>query len=184
MNNRKQSIIIDIKKIGLILFFVFISNLFYAQYNEYEVKAVMIGKFTLFIDWPEQSLKNSKEFNICLYGNRELTLIFKRIYKSKKIKNLPVKITNISSVNKNIEKCNLLYIKNYKKKRVFRILKRLKGKPVFIVSDNKSLTSKGAHIGFYLFENKIRFKINYKSIKESKIFVSYLLLRAGEVIDQ
>ncbi len=172
-------------KIVLILILIFFtSNLFYAQYDEYEVKAAMIGKFTLFVDWPEQFLEKSKEFNICIYGDKKLTKMFHRIYKAKKIKNLPVKITNISSSDQNIEKCQILYIKKHNKKKIDKTLKRLKSKPVLIISDYKSLVSKGAHIGFYLFENKIRFQINYKSLKDSKISVSYLLLRAGEVINQ
>ncbi len=173
----------NLKKIIFILLFLIV-NLFSAPYKEYEVKAAIIGKFPLFIKWPNDSLKKTKYFKLCVLGDGEIVSFFKKMFKGKTIKNLPVEIKIFSEIEQNIKSCNILFIKKINRKQAKEICRLLKRAPVLSISDDESLVYKGIQIGFYLQNNRVQFKINYRAIKESGLSVSYLLLNAGEVVEQ
>ncbi len=169
----------------VILILLFLPEMIFSQYNEYEIKAAMIGKFTLFLTWPKENLKSSHDFKICVFGKSPVTKYLKQMYEKNRLKSLPVKVVTVfSSDEAKKNGCKILFIAPRYKKNMKYILNKTIKKPVLIIGDSPALLNYGAHICFYIKDNTIRFKINYKKIKESKISVSYLLLNIGEVVDQ
>jgi len=167
----------------LIILTLFNLNLF-SQFSEYEIKVAMIGKFTFFIDWPEDYIKNSENFIINIIGAEKYVLPFKEIFKNKKIKNLPVNIIYTKGINDVISDSHIIIINKRIKNKLNKILNIVKNKPILIISDNESLAKLGAHISFFIKNNKIKFKINYESLKNTTLKMSYMLLNYGEIINK
>ena len=168
----------------ILLIFLINNSLIYSQYSEYEIKAAMIGKFTLFIDWPEEVINNSKYFIINIIGVKEILKPFKTIYKNKKIKNLPVKIIYSNDINNEIINSHIIFVNKKFKNKIKSILTNLFNKSTLLISDDDSLAKLGAHISFYLKDENVRFKINYRTLKRTHLNVSYLLLNYGKVIER
>lgn len=163
---------------------IFDKNVF-PQYREYEIKAAMIGKFTLFVNWPQKKIQKSKYFNICVLGNSPISKYLKFYYKKNALKNLLVKVVNLSD-NKSfkIDSCHILFLPSSFKKNTKKLIEQIKNKPILIIGDSDKFIYSGAHICFYINEDLIRFKINYRLMKEAGFEVSYLLLNIGEVVEQ
>ena len=169
--------------IVLLSLITFVQEKMFSQYNEYEIKAAMIGKFTLFVDWPKQEINKEKSFNLCVLGKSPITKYLELYYKKIKLKNLPVIVKELTS-SPDINSCKLLFISSNYKKDTENLFEKIKKRHILTVGDNDKFISTGAHICFYLKDDVVRFKINYKLMRESDLKVSYLLLNVGEVVEQ
>ncbi len=155
-----------------------------ALYNEHEVKAVMLWKISMFVEWPKEKIEKEKDFNICFVGDENRYKIFKKILEELTILKKKIKFLrcNNTSILKEAKRSFILFLTN---NQLIEMIKELSlNFPILIVGDNDSLIEYGAHICFYLHEDRIRFKLNYKGLKDSMVKVSYKLYNIGEVVNK
>jgi len=176
-----------IKIILLIIFgLLFEPELVFSQADESVVKAAFLEKFTRFIEWPEETgvSDTTQNFVIGIYGDNEWQNKIEKIFKSQnvKIKNKSVIFKYFEDVN-NIEKTNLLLISSTKNE-LEQIVEITRYKPILTVSNSEGYAEKGVLINFLIEEGKVRFEINEKAVHESKLVMSYLLLRAAKIVNQ
>ena len=153
-----------------------------AQYNENVLKAAYLEHITRFIEWPHnQSVRDSTNFIIGVYGDAEFYNILKEVLKTKKVKNHKLEIIQILDFNK-IELCDLCYISGIPESNIEKIMTIANKNGVLIMTESKNFGDSGVHINFYLKDNKLKFEINKQSINSGKFKVSSLLLKNSKVI--
>jgi hypothetical protein len=155
-----------------------------SQSSEYTIKAVALEKLSLFITWPANAFKNSstQEFVIGIYGQTAFKDILETVYKDKKIKDRKVKIIAISTLQE-FKDCHLLYIPNINLSNLNKVLNYVEGKPILTISDSEGFAEAGCFINFYEYENKLRFEINQKRMKEAGFTIDYRLLKVSKIIN-
>ena len=147
------------------------------------VEAIYLEKFTRFIEWPDDTnvYDTTENFVIGIVGEDSFEGVLETIYGSYPILNKNVQIIH-DVTDKNFENCNLIFINILNEKSLDRILSLLKGKPILTISHNKGFAEEGVHINFINIGNKIRFEVNKKSMEESKLKASHLLLKQAIII--
>lgn len=155
-----------------------------AQADEYTIKAVMLERFARFVEWPDQSdvADTAQPFVIAIIGENPFGPKPEEIYSAQKIKNRKVVIKYFSQLDE-ISNCNLLFISESERKNLSRILTFTRNKPILTVSDSKGFAQEGVLINLFLNDNKVNFEINETAVRESGLSMSYLLLRAGKIVN-
>jgi hypothetical protein len=153
---------------------------------EHQLEAVLLVKFTNFVTWPKESNIDdiTKPFIITVIGNSPIKEHLKNIFEQKeeKIKNKKVNLNFIKKIEE-VEECDVLFISKNTKEHIKEILKITNEKPLLTVSDSKGYGEAGVLINFYVAEeSKLRFEINYKKVKESKISINSRLLKNAKIV--
>jgi hypothetical protein len=143
-------------------------------------KITIIERITQFIQWPE--IKHN--FNIGIYQDKSLTKEMKEDYVNKKIHRSEIKIYNIDHfLDKNIDKLNLLYFTKDSSKDIDLILKKIKNKPILIITEFPDGVYNGMHLGIYYKDKKLKFIINKKNLDDSQLKASYKILRLAKIVE-
>jgi hypothetical protein len=158
-------------------------NLF-CQSLDITLKAVAFEKLALFITWPQgtQLKDTSSTFVIAVLNNIPFGRNLEETYKTQRIKNKRVKIVYIKNVKK-LKMCDLLYISNSSVNELKTILSAINGRPILTISDTEGFAEAGCFVNFYEYENKLRFEINQKGMKDAGFTIDYRLLRVSKVIN-
>ena len=115
-------------------------------------------------------------FVVAVIGKNPFKDSLNEIARKKVVKNKRIVVKYIYSIN-DIGNANILFIPKSEKKLLNSILKITKGKPILLISEIPKSMESGVHINFFLNKQmKIRFEINTKSLKESKLKMSSFLI--------
>lgn len=161
---------------------VIIPNKANAQAGEYLLKAGYIEKITHFIEWPEMINNNDTLFIITVLGENKLTAALNEIFNKVKVKDRKVKIITITNIQELIA-CQLLFIPKMKTNELNKVLNVVKGKSILTISDTEGFAEAGCFVNFYEYENKLRFEINQKGMKDAGFTIDYRLLKVSKVIN-
>ena len=156
-----------------------------AKFNEYEVKAAFLEKFTRFIEWPKEvHLEDlNKPFIIAVIGENPFSSILNNMYAKLKIKNKKVEIRYISTVEE-ITDCNILFISESEKARIKHIISHTEKKPILTISDEKNFSKKGILITLYVKSSHISFEVNSNAVHNAGLYMSSLLLNLSKAISK
>ena len=170
-------------KIFFIIFLLACYSQVYAQATEYKLKAAFLERFTRFVEWPENTAfsDNTKPFIITVIGESPFSNALDDLYTSHKIKNKKVRINYITDIT-DIDSCHILFISSSLESSLEKILAYTKTKPILTISDHDGFASRGVIINFFIADNKVRFEINEKALKQSKLYMSYLLLNVATIV--
>ena len=150
--------------------------------DEYTLKAIWVGKFTHFINWPESSRNNQEFFTIATYNPNPFDNKLENIYKDYNIWDGPVRIIHIKELDDSTN-YQILYLPPLKKEITEQIIEKTKKRGVLLIGDTKGYAEMGVHINFFLDEQRIRFEINESALRSSDFFVSYRLLNIARIIE-
>ncbi|UAY51078.1 YfiR family protein [Ferruginibacter albus] len=142
--------------------------------QEYALKAAFLYRFADYIDWPE--ITSSDNFVITVLGESAITPSLNEIAKAKKIKNKIVSIKVAQNIN-DISDCQILFISKGFGTDISAVTSKLGNRPVLIVTEQKDACTKGAHINFFIGDNKLKFEINLKAASQAGIKISSQLLQ-------
>ncbi len=79
--------------------------------------------------------------------------------------------------------CHVLFISSSERRRIHTILNAVRGMDLLTVGDTEGYAQEGVMVNFYIEASKVKFEINLKSIRSSRITVSSQLLKLGRVVD-
>lgn len=172
-------------KILFIIYFLNSFNLLYAQASEYKLKAVFLERFTRFIEWPDNSdfSDSTKPFIITVIGENPFGKTLDELYEKTKIKNKKVQIKYIKDIKK-IDSCHILFISASMSNSLDKILDYTRTRPILTIGDHPDFALRGVIINFFIKNKKVRFEINEKSLEQSRLYISYLLLNAATIIHE
>lgn len=77
---------------------------------------------------------------------------------------------------KEITTCNIVFLPDASNSSFFLAQKEIGDAPVILVVDKKPLVARGAEMGFYMEDDKLKIAMNPKAIEESGIKVSHTLM--------
>ncbi len=143
--------------------------------REYDIKTAFIYNFAKFIDWPDNSFINAEApLSICILGKDPFQSTIDSLTK-KRIKGREITVKRLNNIN-NKDKCQILFVSKSEENQLDRLLDILSNENVLTVSDIDGFAVKGGMINLVNHNNKIRFEINIKSVKQTEIRMSSKLL--------
>ena len=153
-----------------------------AQYNENIIKAAYIERITRFVEWPvKDSIRSLDKFIIGVYDENDFYNTLKDVFKEKPIKEHQVKIIPIKSPEQ-INTCNICYISGRAISLISKFVDAANSSGVLLISGSTNFCKAGVHINFYLEDEKLKFEINEKSMKNAGFKVSYLLMQNSRIV--
>lgn len=160
------------------------SSMYGQTADEYMLKAIFLGKFSHFIDWPNNIKEDTDSFQIGVLSENPFDDMLESVYDGKTIWNKPVHIKYFKHItDTELKDINLLYIPSDQSKNLDEIIVISNDQSILLVGDTKGFAQKGVHINFFLDDNKIRFEINELALHNSGFFVSYRLLNIAKVVE-
>jgi hypothetical protein len=156
----------------------------FSQSRESLVKAGYIEKFTHFVQWPESTDKSdlTDEFILTVIGKNTFGKDLEDLFSKTKIKENPVKIKYITSVDE-IKNCPILFISGSEKNNLEKILNYTTGKPILTISDSKGFGLNGVIINMFSEGNYIRYEVNRITLEKSGLKINSLLLNHAVIIN-
>ncbi|KPA12066.1 transmembrane protein [Candidatus Magnetomorum sp. HK-1] len=154
-----------------------------AQDRAQLIKAGFIAKFVQFTSWPAELSNQSDEFLITIIGKDPIYGVLEKLYKNKKLKNLPIKVKHIYKVEE-INNTNVLFISKDMSSELNNIFEKIRNKPIMTVSDTDGFCKKGVLLNFYI-TNKgtLHFELNSQVMKQTPLKINLLLLEIARVIN-
>ena len=155
-----------------------------SQPTEYLLKGIFLEKFTRFIEWPLASgvEDTTRPFILGVIGKNPFNGFLNQLYQNQRIKNKKVLVEYFNTPDE-IDDCNLLFIARSEQNRISEILEKTKTRPILTIGDSDFLSARGVIINLQVRNKKIRFEINEKAARLSKLYISHLLLKEATIID-
>lgn len=179
----------------LVLFIVFIlpfSTYLFSRmpgpgesYTEYEIKAVLLGKFADFIEWPANSafIRTNDSFVIAVIGETSIDKYLEKLFYANTIKEKKVIVIKVKRVE-DIPECHILFIASSENNKLEEIIEFLNNKPILTIADTEGFADRGVQVNLVIRRSRTRFEINETALKNTGLSVSYLLLKsASEIIE-
>jgi hypothetical protein len=150
--------------------------------QEYQIKAVFLYNFALFVEWPASSFPDSRApIVIGILGRDPFDTYLQEAISGEKVNNRLIIIAHYNSVEE-IKQCHILFISSSESGRLETHLQALVGRPILTVADFEGFAQRGGMIRFKNENNKVRFRINVEATTSANLTVSSKLLRHADII--
>ncbi len=145
------------------------------------MKILLLNQFIHFINWPNDRLSTSEQFNIGFIGDSPL--LTQRMYIHKKIR-IPGKEIGILRVTEpnQIKECQILVIAASEAGRLNEIIAVTANRPILTISHAGGFCHRGVLINFFNIGSKIKFEINMEAIKKSGLDFSSKIFKMAKII--
>jgi hypothetical protein len=153
-----------------------------AQVPEYELKAEFIGRFPLFVDWPDAGIPAEDPFVIGLLGDNPFGDFLEARVGEQNIEDRPVEVREIEDYD-DISSCQMLFIAETSDRELKQILGLADGLPILTMSDSEGYGEKGVMVNFYVIRNQVRFEINEATVRRSGLHFSARLYKLARLIE-
>ena len=174
---------IRVFKIAFILALLSQATLCWGQaVDEYTLKAIWIGKFTHFIDWPAYNHDSLEEFTIATLNTNPFENKLETVYKNYEIWGAPVNIIHLKELNDSTN-IQILFIPPLNERELEEVIKYSHDKGVLLIGETNGYAEAGIHLNFFLADQRIRFEINESAMRNSNFFVSYRLLNIAKIVE-
>ena len=159
---------------------VFITIIFVINVNASEkedlLKGVILERISQFITYKD----DGDDFSLCIYKNRDMTDIFKDLFKTRKYKGKSIQIKSIYSLDE-LGGCDIFYVENLKSTLKRELLS--KKQPYTLLATNDiELLDEGFMLALYLQKNRIRFAINHGALLDANLKINYRLLKVASKV--
>ena len=152
--------------------------------NEYEVKAALLQKLALFVEWPASSTAtNTAPFTIGILGEDPFKFNLEAVLSQKLIRGRALKFCRLATIQDAIQtNCHLLFIAASEKGRLPEILNTLKTTPILTVGDTPGFGEKGVMINLDVVGERLRFEINETTAEQAGLRISSQLLGVASTV--
>jgi YfiR/HmsC-like len=145
-----------------------------ADFSSQEVKVGFIYNFAKFVHWPKSSW-NRQELTLGIIGEDPFGPALKSL-KGKQIQGVQLRVRRISTYAE-ARSCQILYIAQSHSSQLPGLLAALAEAPVLTVSDIPGFIGQGGMIGLLDYDQKIRFALNFKSVRAAGLTLDAQLLK-------
>lgn len=151
--------------------------------QEYQVKAAMVYNMAKYVEWPGESFAGSAApLTVCSIGRGPFASALEQ-YQGKTALGHPIVLKRLSPGDEPGE-CHVLVISGIEKRYLPGILEQAKRKPVLSVSDMPEFAQAGGVIGLVEQQGKVRFEVNLKAARLSRVRISSQLLKLARIIKE
>lgn len=147
--------------------------------NSELIRASVIEKIAGFIQWPDS---NQGPMNLCVYANTSLLPALETYYASSDTDNNPIKLFTAKNF-KSFSECHILYLGVGENARLEDILQTIASQPVLIITEKRDDVSRGAHVDFFVEDNRLRLEVNRAALSKNNLKASYHLLGAARIVE-
>ena len=148
------------------------SNSSSSQDDKY--KAMFVYNFTRSVEWPASEMKG--DFVICVMNQDDVLKQMKAMANGKMVDNCPISIIGVNNIN-NIPKSHILYLpSNLTNADISAAVTKIGDAATLIVSDRPGTIKYGSCINLVLIDDKIKFEINDKAIKDRNLQLNKTLI--------
>lgn len=157
------------KKLLLLLFFLFfIFRISFSQTTE-KFKAVLIYRITQNINWRLSSQPD--KYIITVIGNSPINWELNNVSKSARATKPRIEIKKVISIEK-IGYTHIVYIPKNKSSMINDIVQKLEGQKTVIISDNFLIQSNGIDINLSYKENTLKLEVNKNNIVQKGLKIN------------
>ena len=150
--------------------------------GEYQVKAAFLFNFAKFVEWPPETMDNSRgPIAICVVGQNPFGQSLNDAVSGKTISGRPIAVRMMATYAVG-DGCHILFVSGSERKRLPSILEAARNAGVLTVGDGEGFASEGGMIGFKLDEGKVRFEINLLAAERQKLHISSKLLSLALIV--
>jgi len=150
--------------------------------SEYEVKAALLYKLTLFVEWPAGKLPKVREpFLIGVLGKDPFRSVLDETVAGKSVKGRPIRVKR-SQKPEDLVDCHIVFISSSEKSRLTEILELFRESQVLSIGDMEGFAEHGGIINLRMRDNKIKFDINQEAATRARLDLSSKLLRLARIV--
>jgi hypothetical protein len=157
-----------------------------AQVPEYQVKAAMLYKFALFVEWPAEAFpSDTSPFIVCVLGTDPFGPWLQQEVGETRVGSHPVEISYADN-EEALPQCHLVFLSRFDQFRINRLVNSLSKENVLIVGDASDINKfcrLGGMVGLVMEGNKVRFVFNSNAIENAGLKVDSRLKRLAKSVD-
>lgn len=149
---------------------------------EYQVKAAILYKFAVFVEWPAKAFtSDTSPFVVCVLGKDPFGPWLQRELGEARVGKRPVEIRHLEEGDA-AGPCHLVFIAASEKHRLQKLLAPLRNTAALIVSDaddSIGFCRLGGMISIVTEKDKVRFHLNSKAIAQAGLTIDSRLKRVA-----
>jgi hypothetical protein len=146
--------------------------------TEFDVKAAYLYNFAKFIQWPADSRRDSRTFDVCVIGEDPFGPVLDRVVAGGAINGRTVAARRVASAQ-DARACHILFLGGMDERRAVETLDMLGRADVLTVSDLPEFTRRGGMIQFVVQGARVRFEVNLDRARDAGLMLSSELLRVA-----
>ncbi len=150
------------------------------QAAEYEIKAVYLYNFLLFITWPDT--EPDRPVVIGILGRDFFQTAFEKVEGTQvksKGRQLQIRRFGSAAEKTDLQSCDALFISRSEKEHFHRIIDQVAGFPVLTVSDAPGFLEAGGMFNFVTAGDRIRWEVNRAALDKAGLRPSSQLLQSA-----
>ena len=154
------------------------------QASEYDIKAVYIYNFLLFITWPPSE---SEELVVGIVGDNPFGKAFREVEDTAvkgTAKRLKIKRLGRYREGEALGGCNILFISGSEKENFEKITAAVKNRPVLTVAESPGFLARGGMISLVVINDKVRWEIHRTRIEEAGLKLTSQLLQSAVKVER
>lgn len=141
-----------------------------------DVKAALVFNFLKFVEWGD----TAKPLEVCVIGEtrvlQALSALAGRSIAGRKV-------TVRHAVADELRGCRVAFLAPSEDVRVETLSMELARERVLVIGDGPAFAARGAHLNFYVVEDRVRFEANVGAMRRDGIAVSSKLLRLARIVE-
>lgn len=161
-----------------LIFLLLLPQLLWASNQERDIEAVFLGRLSEFIQLPD---KKREYIYITLIDENPFGHTINELYSNKKIKDKPVKVNVVTSVE-DIGDCDILFVTLTSTSLTNKTIEYAQRNAILTVSDQRSFAERGGIIQIEFINQKPKLKINLDSAIKSGIKIDSTLLAIAQSV--
>ena len=148
----------------------------YAQVDEFVLKAALVSKFGLYVEWPSSAFSSpTSPANLCVVGEDPFGEALDKMVAGTRVDGRNVVIRRLKTVPRD-SGCHILYIADSDAQRAAQIIVAVRGSSVLTVSDAGRSGAGAGIINFVISDNRVRFDIDEGAATQNRLVISSKLL--------
>ncbi len=140
---------------------------------EFKLKAKLLMRIADYAEWPQGSSvqDKAKPFTIGVLGSSLLTAYLEEELKElRTLKGKPIQVLKLANLAQ-VERCQVLFIGESEFDALEGLLQRLRGKPIFTVSDTEGFATRGVMLNVMIQQSRPVIELNLTSLRTAGITV-------------
>jgi hypothetical protein len=151
--------------------------------SEYEVKLGFTYNFINFVTWPQTAFKSSSDpLVMCIVSDNPSSAV---LYK---LNGKSIKQRKINVIAYQEETCStqahILFFATRDIERIQQVLEKIKGLNILTIGEVDGFARAGGTIGFFVEENRLRFRVNIDAVRRNKLKISSQLLGSAQIFSE
>jgi hypothetical protein len=151
--------------------------------SEYEVKLGFIYNFINFVTWPKTAFKKKSDpLVMCIVSDNSSSEVLYKL-DGKRIKQRKIKVIAYQEETCPIQG-HILFFATRDMVLIQQVLEQTKGLNILTIGEADGFARAGGMIGFFVEDNRLRFRVNIDAVRENALKMSSQLLVSAQIVSE